>query len=68
MIKPEMKLISLLEWKHGNWLMLPEYKLCNNTQVAYVKYINPETKEIIKTQLMCPSCYRILEVLNGKKD
>ena len=48
--------------------MLPEYKLCNNTQVAYVGYINPETKEVIKTQLMCPYCYRILEVLNGKKD
>ena len=67
MIKPEIRLIKTMPWKHANALMgmIDEYKLCNNEEVALVEILDPSTKKQIEIQLMCTTCGRNL-TLYGK--
>ena len=64
MIKPEIKLIRMIEWKHANWLMkqINEYKICDKDTVAMVEVLNPETKQQLEVQVMCPTCGRSLTI------
>ena len=51
MIKPEIKLIKKVEWKHANWLMeqINEYKLCDVDIVPMVEILDPATKKTIRS-------------------
>lgn len=64
MIKPEIKLLKKVEWKHANWLMdqINEYKLCDETIVPMVEILDPVTKKQLEIQVMCTSCMRSLTI------
>ena len=67
MIKPELRLIRKIKWKHANELMgmIDQYKLCDNEEVALVEILDPSTKQQLEIQLMCTTCGRNL-TLYGK--
>ena len=67
MIKPEIRLIKTVPWKHANELMgmIDQYKLCDNEEVALVEVLDPSTKKQLEIQLMCTTCRRNL-TLYGK--
>lgn len=69
MIKPELRLIKTVEWKHANWLMeqVKEYKLCDTDVVAMVEVLDPKTKKQLEVQVMCTTCMRSLTIY-GKKE
>ncbi len=64
MIKPEINLIRMVEWKHANWLMsqIDEYKICDKAEVALVEVRDPKTKKQLEVQLMCTTCGRNLTI------
>lgn len=64
MIKPEIKLINMIEWKHANWLMsqINEYRICDKDIVALVEVLDPETKKQLEVQVMCTTCGRSLTI------
>ena len=64
MIKPEIKLIKMVEWKHANWLMaqIDQYKLCDKDTVPMVEVLDPETKKQLEVQIMCTTCGRSLTI------
>lgn len=64
MIKPEIKLIKKVEWKHANWLMeqINEYKLCDVDIVPMVEVLDPATKKQLEVQVMCTTCMRSLTI------
>ena len=67
MIKPEIRLIKTVHWKHANELMgmIDQYKLCDKEEVALVEILDPSTKKQLEIQLMCTTCGRSL-TLYGK--
>ena len=67
MIKPEIKLIKMVKWKHANALMdmIDQYKLCDKEEAALVEILDPSTKKQLEVQLMCTTCGRNL-TLYGK--
>ena len=67
MIKPEIRLIKIVHWKHANELMgiIDQYKLCDKEEVALVEILDPSTKKQLEVQLMCTTCGRNL-TLYGK--
>ena len=65
MIKPEMKLIKTLEWRHHGILIPGE---CSNKDVLMIKLFNPEDKKTIKIQTICPICGRSIDLEYGKEN
>lgn len=70
MIKPEIKLIKQVEWKHANWLMeqIDEYKICDKNIVPMVEVLDPETKKQLEVQVMCTTCMRSLTIYGKYKN
>jgi hypothetical protein len=64
MIKPEIKLIKQVEWKHTNWLMkqIDEYQLCDNDIVTIIEVLDPVTKKQLEIQCICATCGRNLAI------
>lgn len=64
MIKPEIKLIKQVEWKHSNWLMEQrnEYKLCDANIVPMVEVLDPAIKKQLEVQVRCTTCMRSLTI------
>lgn len=62
MVKPEIRLIKQVEWKHANWLMkqIDEYKLCDNDIATIVEILDPVTKKQLEIQCICATCGRNL--------
>lgn len=70
MIKPEMKLVKILKWKHINELMqnINQPTMCQQEDVALVEIKDPQTKKIIELQLCCTSCLRSLTLYGKEKN
>ena len=64
MIKPEMKVIKWIKWKHINELMesIDQPIACQKEEVAMVFIIDPETNNTLELRTMCPSCLRSLTI------
>ena len=67
MIKPEVKFIKMVEWKHSDWLMaqIDRYKICDKDVAIMAEILDPETKKQLEVQIMCTTCGRVL-TLYGK--